>query len=311
MAKKFVIDTCFSETETIKSILNFDKKRMTVFKRHLGNRSYQVYYSLLVKYLLSLNSLSIEEIKKVVRRHIAISTYLVVREKIPKKPDLIFRFNDIERVITDHELNLESLLKKESLGSFNPFSCLFNDEDYEDIKRDIVCISSWYDVFTKGENRIDGLLNNVIDYFGYACKFADLKYLNHGDLIVAHSLIGEKLRDFTFTCNDDSIKKYWISNVVFKEEDIIEKMFGHIINIIMLNENYDFAKTMIIMPPYYYEIMLCYAQKKLIQSTFSFISVNVKNNTAVVKSEIIKDDIIFTYNDEKYVFSSKGIQKAK
>lgn len=313
MANKKIIDTSFSEKKTALSILNFDKERRTVFKRHLVNKSFSIYYSLLIKYLLSLNSLSIDEIKKVIKRHIAIVSYMLISDKLSQKhviKGLIIK--DIDYKLNNNMIDLDFLLTRESIYDgffYNPFDVLFENNDYKEIKGAIIAINDYYETFIGTNKYIRPLLNTILDYFCYGCKFADLEYYNHSDLIIARHLVDGDLHEFSFECDENSLEKYWVSNNHFKEIDIKEKIFGHIINLLFVNNNLDFSKPIKIMPPYYYEIMLNVARKKLIQSTFSFFEVNTVECIATINTSAIGEDLHFKYNNIEYIFGKNGIRK--
>ena len=317
MANKKIIGTCFSEKETALSVLNFQKERRTVYKRHLGNESFTLYYSLLIKYLLSLNSLSITDVKKVIKRHIAITSYMYISDKISHKwgdwGKWCFRVKDLEHRLDNNLIDLDFLLTSESLSSTslydNPFVDLFVHDDFKKIKEAIVEINKVYENYIGTDNPISSLLNTILDYFCYGCKFADLKYYNHSDLIIAHHLVDGNCREFSFECDEKSLEKYWISNDPFKEIDIKEKIFGHIINLLIETNNFDFSKPIKIMQPYYYEIMLNIVRKKLIQHAFSFFEVNTVECTATINTRAIEEDIHFKYNNIEYTFGKNGIRK--
>lgn len=307
MVKKTVIDSCFDESKTAKSILCFEKVRWTMLKRHIRKKSYQAYYYLLIKYLISLKFLSIDDIKKVIKRHIAITTYLYLRDHCSNKWD--YKIKELDYRLDRELINIDFLLDDDYYrDAFNPFSDLYFDTDFKEIKKDIASIYKAYERLCGRYDYIEGLLNTILDYFCYGCKFADLKYYNHSDLIIARNLVDGKLEKFDFACDENELDSYWINSSPFKQVDIKEKLFGHVINIIMTNSNFDYSKEMRIMQPYYYDIMLCIGNKSLIQNSFSFFNVNTVNNTARIDITKIDHSIIFNYNGKDYMLCKDGIK---
>ena len=307
---KFVINTCFDEEKTAYDILVLNKERRQTIKRHIENKNYPQYYILITKYLLKHNY-SISNIKEIIRKHIALVAYMIIREKEPGK--YIDENSYLNKLLYGKEMVIDSYFNDmEPIeyfdGLYDASFELYHYDDYETIKRTIAELSNVYEHIT-GNNNLFGLLNNILDYFYYGCKFADLKYVNHSDLLISYNMNNEQLNTFNFELLTELEPDYWVSKQSFSEKDIKEKILGHIINIIMVNKNFDFTKEMIIMPIYYYGIMFNEARKKIIQDTYSFFDVDVKTQTAIINIDKIKKSFKFKYNNECYDFTKEGILK--
>lgn len=307
---KFVIDTCYDEEKTAYDILVLKKERRTTLKRHIENKACSQYYALITKYLLKQNY-SIDNIKEIIRKHIALVAYMIIREKDPGK--YIEENSYLNKLLYGKEITIEAYLK--DIGPVDYFEGIYDTSfelyhynDYETIKESIAEICNIYEGIT-GNNNLFSLLKNILDYFYYGCQFADLKYVNHSDLLISYSLNNEELKCFSFEPLDDVYKDYFISTQSFKGKDIKERILGHIINVIFENDNLNYAKEMEIMPNYYYEIMFNQERKKYIQDTYSFFDVDHKTQTATINVEKIKKSFKFKYNNECYIFTREGIVK--
>ena len=302
MAKeKYVISSCYSEYETARDILLFRKERMTTFKRHILNETIQYYYILIAKYLLSLKNLNLDFIKTIIRRHIAITVYMYCRDKIEN--DYVIRaFDDI----LNKDINIDNLKRPltytGSMSLSNPFWDLYLGTDFNTIKESIDSIASEQD-------ELYAILSTTFDYFYYGCKFADLKYYNRSDLLLAYGINNFEFRNFIFKPIGDEYLENWISTQNYKEKDIKERVLGHIINIIMTNDNLDFNKEMKLMPKYYYEMMFNQARKDPFRNLYGFFDADFKNGIATINVEKIDKSFKFKYNDKCYLFSKEGIKE--
>lgn len=300
---KYVISTCFSEYETAKGLLLFEKERMKTFKRHISNETIQYYYVLITKYLLSVETkLSIDYIKTIIRRHIAISVYMYFRDGLDKS----YRIKGFDEIL-DKDIDLTDLKRPvkyiNSTSLSNPFWDLYNGADYETIKDSIIDISL-------DDEKTVALLCTVFDYFYYGCKFADLKYYNRSDLLIAYGINNYSFNNYTFKVLDNDYLENWVSTKNdFHEKDIEERILGFIINIILINGNLEFKDEMVVMPRYYYEMMINEARKPIFKNRYGFFEVDFINRVAVILPDKIKKSFEFKYNDIDYIFTSKGIKK--
>ena len=305
MAKteKYVISTCYSEYETAKGFLLFEKQRMTTFRRHIQNETIQYYYILITKYLLSLGKYSVDFIKLILRRHISIAVYMYYRDNLDKD----YKIKAFDEII-DKNINLDNLKNQVkysgTMSLDNPFWNLYIGKDYDIIMDSISRLSS-------EKEETFALLSTVLDYFYYGCKFADLNYYNRLDLLIAYCMNNYEFSNFIFAPQDEEYLKNWISTKSFKEKDIKERILGHIINIIMTNNNLDLKKEMVVMPRYYYEMMLNEAYKHPFQNRYGFFEVDFQNRTAIILLNKIISPFKFKYNDKNYIFSKEGIVEEK
>lgn len=302
---KCVIESCFDEIKTSSDILFLKNERRKAFKRYVENETCTYYYILITKYLLS-EGYSPIQIKRIIKRHVAVASYLIIKDK---KADSFFCTIDVfdDFLFKAEKNNIDFFLKDyDEWYNFDEFSDLYISDDYEEIKNSISSITNEYEKIT-GKTNIYTLLNNVIDYFYFGCKFADLKYINHSDLLISYNMNDNDLKKFDFEIVDDSYKNYWISTQSFKEKDIKEKILGHIINIIFENDNLDYKDKMIIKPLYYYGIMLNEERKKLIQDSFSFFEVEARAQQAYINIDKIEKSFQFKYNGKNYIFTKEGI----
>ena len=302
--KKIVktISTCFDEKSTAKDLLLLKLDRRKALKRHIENNSFQEYYQLIVKYLLSINK-SKDEIKKIVRRHIALVLYIIQRD-IDSSHDA-YLYEEFDEVLNNDTVSIDFFDEEILLYYFEPICKLYNAESYEEIKCAKKELLKYFD-----EEWAKSLLNVTTDYFYYGgCGFADLKYYNHTDLLVPFGINNLDFEAFDFDVLDDDYMKNYVSTISFKEEDIKEKILGHIINIIFSNNNLDFKNDMSVKKSYYYEIMFNIIRKKIINDTYSFFEVDFKKQTARININEIKKPFKFIYNGEKYIFNKDGIKK--
>lgn len=300
---KNVVSSCFNEKETAESILLFDNVRLQVFNRHIEHESTEEYYLLISKYLLSLNKYSIEYIKTIIKRHIAVSAYFFIRKKNKNDKKWEYRIRNLDEII-DKKISLNDLAKApkkdESLNE-NPFWILYSSNDHKEIKGSISKIIKLYE-------KLDGLLNNVLDYFYYGCRFLKLEFYNHSDLAIAHCLNDDMFDTFTFVPLDDNYSENWIYTNNFKEIDIKEKTLGHVINIIMKNKNFDLKNDMKTSSRYYYEMMFNIERKDLL-SIYRFFKIDYKMQTAYIDKSEIRKSFKFKYNGIDYIFTPEGISR--
>ena len=303
---KYVISSCFDEEATAEDILFLKKERRTTLKRYVENQTCSCYYILITKYLLK-HKYSVKDIKRIIKAHIVLTAYLIIHEKQPGNwRNDVSIFND---VLYKNGVTIDFYLSELDWRYLDCYSCLFNAVDFSEIKKCIAEISDEYKEVA-GNNNLISLLNNIMDYFYFGCKFADLKYYNHADLIISYNMNNESLTSFSFESIDlEYQKENWISTQVFKELDIKEKIMGHIINIIIANNNYDFSKEMKIKPLHYYGIMFNEARKKFINDTYDFFDVDTKLQIATINRDKIKKDFRFKYNGKKYIFTKDGIKE--
>lgn len=311
---KLVIDSCYDEEKTAYNILILKKDIRKTLKRHIENKNCPQYYILITKYLLKHNY-SINDIKTIIRKHIALVAYMIIREK---KVEKVISENEFfnKLLYGPNEIAINLYLNNEKENEFyrgwdNDLFDLYHYDDYQTIKRAIANINNDYEIIT-GNNNIFTLLNIVLDYFYFGCKFADLKYINHSDLIISYNQNNEQLHSFSFELLEAMGEVYdecYISTQSFKEIDIKERILGHLINIIFINNNLDYKNEMKLLPIYYYEIMFNEARKKILQDAYSFFDVDAKNQTATINMNKIKKSFKFKYNNECYSFTKEGIVK--
>lgn len=305
---KYVISSCFDEEQTAYEILTLNKNRRITLKRLIENKNCPQFYILITKYLIK-NNYSIMDIKRIIKRHIAVVSYLIIHEKeIKENRHSNDFFNNL--LYSSNEIPLESLSKDydDEWHYYDCFSQLFYYDDFEIIKKCISEIVSIYEEIS-GNDNIFTLLNNVLDYFYFGCKFADLKYFNHSDLLISYYMNNQQLNKFSFQLISEPDENSWVKTQPFSEKDIKEKILGHIINIIMINNNLKFGNEMSIMPIYYYGIMFNETRKKTIQDAYSFFDVDAKTQTASINIGKIKKSFQFKYNDDSYNFTKEGIFK--
>lgn len=307
---KFVIQSCFDEEKTAYDILVLKRERRQTLKRHIENKNCPQYYILITKYLLNHNY-SIHNIKEIIRKHIALVAYMIIREKKPGK--YIEENIYLNKLLYGKEMSIDSyFLDDDSIeyfnGAYDVSFELFHNNDFEITKSMISKMNDLYEKIT-GNNNLFTLLNIIMDYFYFGCQFADLKYINHSDIMIPHIQNSEKLSSFQFEVIDGPFDEYYVSKQPFKWEDVKEKILGHIINIIFLNNNLNFEKEMKIMPMYYYELMFNQERKKYIKDTYSFFDVDAINQIATINSEKINESFNFMYNNECYTFTKEGIVK--
>ena len=109
---------------------------------------------------------------------------------------------------------------------------------------------------------------------------------------------------------DNDYLENWVSTKNdFHEKDIEERILGFIINIILINGNLEFKDEMVVMPRYYYEMMINEARKPIFKNRYGFFEVDFINRVAVILPDKIKKSFEFKYNDIDYIFTSKGIKK--
>lgn len=318
MAKLKPISISFDETLISKEYFEFNRlnaKRpikniiyYMIFKREF----YQMYYSILIKYLLHIEKIHPILIEEVIRKHAVLLFYSWLKDvasynvSIPAFDELLSK-----------ELKPMDLLKKEAEGDY-PLVLIFNKEEGDKYKDYIKSLkkelSYLYDVFPSNKKNPLDIIVNVLnkDYL-----FFSLYHFHIGNLKSDsererrfEQLIAESIEDFKFIrfnlqIDLDNVEKYVLNFSSNSNADLLKRysiVFGIFVNEIIKNDNYSFDKSINLK-----ELKkLNYFAK---EDDISLLRLKFLNSKA---GEINKDNIVafkFKYNDVDYEISSKGIKK--
>lgn len=297
MPKKYKLDySSFNEEKLAEKILKLSFDISPTMNRLIQNETCAVYYNLLTKYLIN-KKIEYQDIKKIIRRHITLCLYNI----LVNKKNGIKKIDEMEVLLKN--ITISKLLEDEDKYCYNPFCELYRAETYKEIKKaslsilDEYCNDKWVEI----------LLKIIYDYFKFDSAFADIKYINHSDLMISHSLFDDyKMNSFTFKSLKSFDSNWKIKN---SNEDYKEVVLGHVINIIFENDNLDFNKTMNIKPMNYYKMMINESRKKSIEALY-FMDVDIIAETAVINKNEIKQEFDFEYNNIVYKFTKNGIIKS-
>lgn len=291
--------SCFDEYKTIEKFFVLDKDIEPTMKRIIQNKGFQNYYVLLTKYLTE-NELNVDKIKIILRRHILLCIYkLLVNQKNP-----IERVKGFDGKLKN--ITISNLLDDELDFSCSPFYFLYKADTYSSVKHDIAEIIELCSC--NDEEWVRSTITSLFDYFYINCGFAEIKYVNHTDLMISHSLFNQpNLERFSFKLfNVDEFLPNWKCTET-SNNDYKEAVLGHVINIIFKNNNLLFDKSMDIKSVNYYSLMLNEPRKKSIQNTISFFDIDMENYKANIDISNLKSEFIFEYNGSKYNFTKNGI----
>lgn len=298
MPKKYKIDSSyFDEIKFAEKILTLSFDISTTMNRLIQNETCSVYYSLLVKYLVHKET-NLDDIKKILRRHITLCLYKILSNKRDKNK--VVKVDTMEMLLKN--ITISKLLEDEIKHSYSSFYYLYTAETFEEINEAYLSFLDEYG----SDDWIKLLFKIIFDYFYFNCLFADLKYINHNDLMISHSLFDDhNMNSFTFKVLEDFTSNWKCTEG--SSDDYKEVVLGHVINIIFENNNLDFNNTMNIKALHYYKMMINEARKKNIQGTLYFMEVDFENRTAIINKKEIKQEFDFKYNNVIYRFTKNGI----
>ena len=311
MANK-VLDICYDEKLTAKSILSLDDNRRKLMRRFYLAKHYTEFFVLIIKYLISQGKTS-DDIKSILKKHTALFIYYcdVYYYKGNKKEILkydMYKIEEFDELLNQESIDINYIINIESKArKTNPYYILYISNDYKEIKQARLHILKNEKNDTARENE-GYLLKTLFDYFFHNCRFKSnpVNAYGHIDLAIAYCLNNPRLKCFSFSAKDDLYDTYWIKKSDPVENIIKEQMLGYVINLIFENNNLDYTKHMKVNNEYYYNIMLGIPRVKTIRSAYKFFNVDEEGYATIDKS-ILNKEFSFIYNNKEYLLTKKGI----